>query len=219
MFAVRAQEALRALPRLPVAREPSRPPSASKLETQLLRATFDEAWESTRALLGRSAIRAQVDEGRSRSEAPDGAGLPLVPRPLEPLGDRRRGRPPHRLPDLVRPGDGRLQRLGRAAASSEKPESRTVVQVARNLLEGAAVVTRAQQLRTFGRRRSRRRLRLPPPPARLSRSRTSAPSRGPHDPRRRPRTASPSPSSASAPSSPAPRTPPASGATSSPAAT
>lgn len=32
----------------------------------------------------------------------------------------------------------------------EKPENRTVVQVARNLLEGAAVITRAQQLRSFG---------------------------------------------------------------------
>ncbi|MEL6348215.1 MAG: PfaD family polyunsaturated fatty acid/polyketide biosynthesis protein [Myxococcota bacterium] len=32
----------------------------------------------------------------------------------------------------------------------EAPERRTVVQVARNLLEGAAVVTRAQQLRSFG---------------------------------------------------------------------
>ncbi len=30
------------------------------------------------------------------------------------------------------------------------PENRTVVQVARNLMEGAAVVTRAQQLRSFG---------------------------------------------------------------------
>ncbi|KYF79682.1 2-nitropropane dioxygenase [Sorangium cellulosum] len=32
----------------------------------------------------------------------------------------------------------------------EDPQSRTAVQVARNLLEGAAVVTRAQQLRTYG---------------------------------------------------------------------
>lgn len=32
----------------------------------------------------------------------------------------------------------------------EAPENRTVVQVARNLLEGAAVITRANQLRTFG---------------------------------------------------------------------
>ncbi len=31
-----------------------------------------------------------------------------------------------------------------------EPQNRSVVQVARNLLEGAAVVTRAQQLRSFG---------------------------------------------------------------------
>jgi PfaD family protein len=32
----------------------------------------------------------------------------------------------------------------------ENPKDRTVVQIARNLLEGAAVITRAQQLRTYG---------------------------------------------------------------------
>jgi hypothetical protein len=32
----------------------------------------------------------------------------------------------------------------------ERPDQRTVVQVALNLLEGAAAITRAQQLRTFG---------------------------------------------------------------------
>ena len=32
----------------------------------------------------------------------------------------------------------------------EAAKDRTVVQVARNLLEGAAVVTRAQQLRSYG---------------------------------------------------------------------
>jgi PfaD family protein len=32
----------------------------------------------------------------------------------------------------------------------EQPEQRTVAQIARNLLEGAAVITRAQQLRTYG---------------------------------------------------------------------
>jgi hypothetical protein len=31
-----------------------------------------------------------------------------------------------------------------------EPANRTVVQIARNLLEGAAVVTRAAQLRTYG---------------------------------------------------------------------
>ena len=32
----------------------------------------------------------------------------------------------------------------------EPPEQRKAVQIALNLLEGAAVITRAQQLRTFG---------------------------------------------------------------------
>ena len=58
-------------------------------------------------------------------------------------------RPPHRLPDLVRPGDGRLQRWVEGSFLAD-PANRTVVQIARNLLEGAAVVTRAQQLRTYG---------------------------------------------------------------------
>ena len=37
-----------------------------------------------------------------------------------------------------------------AGSFLEQPEARTVVQVARNLLEGAAVLTRAHQLRTYG---------------------------------------------------------------------
>ena len=37
-----------------------------------------------------------------------------------------------------------------AGSFLEAPQNRTVVQVARNLLEGAAVVTRAQQLRSYG---------------------------------------------------------------------
>ncbi|MFT5696935.1 MAG: trans-AT polyketide synthase/acyltransferase/oxidoreductase domain-containing protein [Myxococcota bacterium] len=37
-----------------------------------------------------------------------------------------------------------------------EPSNRSVVQVARNMLEGAAVVTRAQQLRSYG---------VPVPPA------------------------------------------------------
>ncbi len=37
-----------------------------------------------------------------------------------------------------------------AGSFLERPENRTVVNIARNLLEGAAVVTRAQQLRSYG---------------------------------------------------------------------
>ena len=32
----------------------------------------------------------------------------------------------------------------------EKPQARQAVQIARNLMEGAAVITRAQQLRSYG---------------------------------------------------------------------
>ena len=37
-----------------------------------------------------------------------------------------------------------------AGSFLEPPDNRTVVQIARNLLEGAAVATRAQQLRSYG---------------------------------------------------------------------
>ncbi len=37
-----------------------------------------------------------------------------------------------------------------AGSFLEHPSNRSVVQVARNLMEGAAVVTRAQQLRSYG---------------------------------------------------------------------
>jgi hypothetical protein len=37
-----------------------------------------------------------------------------------------------------------------AGSFLQQPDNRTVVQIALNLLEGAAVVTRAQQLRTAG---------------------------------------------------------------------
>ena len=40
--------------------------------------------------------------------------------------------------------------IGQAASLSAVPGHRTVTQIALNLLEGAAVVTRAHQLRTYG---------------------------------------------------------------------
>ena len=111
----------------------------------MLRATLDEVWGETRALLG--AARPGAGRARrARPEAPDGARLPLVPRPGEPLGDRRRAgraapttrsgaarrwarstlgrgivprRPgePHRRPDRPQPARGRGRRHARAAAA------------------------------------------------------------------------------------------------------
>ncbi len=57
-----------------------------------------------------------------------------------------------------------------AGAFLADPERRTVVQVARNLLEGATVVARAQQLRCAGGAGARERLRLPAPTAGLART-------------------------------------------------
>ena len=56
----------------------------------------------------------------------------------------------HRLPDLVRPGDGRLQRWVDGLVPRRAGEPHAWSRSRRNLLEGAAVVTRAQQLRTYG---------------------------------------------------------------------
>ena len=48
-----------------------------------------------------------------------------------------------RLPNLVWSGDGRVQRVGSAGSYLEQPEHRNVDQVALNLLEGAAQISRA----------------------------------------------------------------------------
>ena len=47
------------------------------------------------------------------------------------------------------PAMGAFNRWTRGSFLAD-PEARTVVQVARNLMEGAAVVTRSQQLRSYG---------------------------------------------------------------------
>ncbi len=59
-----------------------------------------------RARPGRARAR------RARAEAQDGADLPLVSRHVQQVGDRRGPEAPRRLPDLVRPGHGRVQPLG-----------------------------------------------------------------------------------------------------------
>ena len=47
--------------------------------------------------------------GGAGSQAEDGPGLPLVPRDVVAMGQQRRALAGGRLPDLVRPGHGRLQ--------------------------------------------------------------------------------------------------------------
>ena len=118
------------------------------VERQLLRATFAEAWESTRAFWAERDPR-QVE----MAEADPKHRMALVFRAYLGLSSRWAiGGQADRAADFqiwCGPSMGAFNSWTRGSFL-EKPESRTVVQVARNLMEGAAAVTRAQQLRTFG---------------------------------------------------------------------
>ena len=178
MFAMRAAQALRALPRLRRRSKRSPPPTRARLEKDILarHVRRRSGRDTRRSCSERDPARGRAR--RARSEAQDGAGLPLVPRPVEPLGDRRRADAAARLPDLVRPGDGRVQRVGRAARSWRQPANRTVVQIALNLLEGAAVDhPRPAAPHATASPVPAGRLRFPPRRARLSASRRSSENR------------------------------------------
>ena len=171
MFARARATALRALPRVRQRSRRSRPTLRAELETRDASAHRSTAiWDETEAFWARTRP-GRGRARRARPEAPDGAGLPLVPRHVEPLGDRRRRRRRADYQIWCGPAMGAFNALGRRARSSKPRRDRTVVQIALNLLEGAAVVTRAQQLRSFRRRRCpRARSTSGPRPLRLRRA-------------------------------------------------
>jgi PfaD family protein len=119
-----------------------------KIERDLLRASLAEAWASTRAFwLSRDP--AQVE----RAESDPKHQMALVFRAYLGLSSRW-------AIDGVRdraadfqiwcgPAMGAFNTWVRDSFLAD-PAQRSVVQVARNLLEGAAVITRAQQLRSYG---------------------------------------------------------------------
>ncbi|MGW1108987.1 hypothetical protein [Streptomyces sp. NPDC002540] len=120
----------------------------TRLERDILRASFDEAWAATRTYwLERDPAEAARAEHDARHR------MALVFRSY--LGQSSRWaisgeRSRHSdFQILCGPAMGSFNRWTRDSFLA-RPENRTVVQIARNLLEGAAVVTRAQQLRTFG---------------------------------------------------------------------
>ena len=117
----------------------SRPTSASTWRRRSSGPRSTRSGRQTRAFWRRARARAARARD-ARSQAPHGARVPLVPRQVEPLGHRRRARATGRLPDLVRPGDGRVQRLGQGQLPRGPGVERSVVQIALNLLEGAAVL-------------------------------------------------------------------------------
>jgi PfaD family protein len=120
----------------------------ARVEKDLLHATFEEAWGSTRAFWAERDPR-QVE----RAEDDPKHRMALVFRSYLGLSSRWAiaGQDDRRNDYQIwcGPAMGAFNSWVRGSFL-EEPASRSAVQVARNLVEGAAAVTRAQQLRTFG---------------------------------------------------------------------
>lgn len=120
----------------------------AKVEKTMLRGTFAEAWASTAAFWqGRDPREIE------KAEADPKHKMALVFRSylgqssrwaIQGVGDRRSD-----FQIWCGPAMGAFNQWAKGSFL-EDPNNRTVVQVARNLMEGAAVVTRAQQLRSYG---------------------------------------------------------------------
>jgi PfaD family protein len=147
MFAVRAKklyELYHAYPSLDAIPAQDR----AKVEAQMLQSTFEEAWQSTKDFwMGRDP--AEV----TKAEADPKHKMALVFRSYLGLSSRWAiaGEPDRRADYQIwcGPAMGAFNQWT-ADTFLADPSQRTVVQVARNLMEGAAVVTRAQQLRSYG---------------------------------------------------------------------
>lgn len=119
-----------------------------RVESQMLQATFDEAWRSTRDYWSN-----RDPHEVARAEQDPKHKMALVFRAY--LGQSSRwaiAGDPGRKADFqiwCGPAMGSFNRWT-TGTFLEKPEARTVSQVALNLLEGAAVIARAQQLRSIG---------------------------------------------------------------------
>jgi trans-AT polyketide synthase, acyltransferase and oxidoreductase domains len=147
MFAVRAKklyELYHAYPSLEAIPAKDR----EAVESQMLQASFEAAWQSTRAFwMGRDPAEVTKAEANPKHK------MALVFRSY--LGQSSRwaiaGDPGRRTDYQIwcGPAMGAFNQWTTDTFLAD-PAQRTVVQVARNLMEGAAVVTRAQQLRSYG---------------------------------------------------------------------
>ncbi|MFE3900266.1 PfaD family polyunsaturated fatty acid/polyketide biosynthesis protein [Streptomyces sp. NPDC059153] len=125
------------------------PPAArAAIERDVLRASFDEVWQHTRAFWER-----RDPSEITRAEADPKHRMALVFRWY--LGSSSRwaitGEAARRTDYQIwcGPATGAFNRWVAGTFLAE-PANRSVVQIALNLLEGAAVLTRAHQLRTYG---------------------------------------------------------------------
>ena len=147
LFAVRARklyELYRAWPALEAIPSFER----DKVERDILRGSFEQAWVSTRSFwMGRDPAQVQ------RAEADPKHRMALVFRAYLGLSSRWAiDGVDERAADFqiwCGPAMGAFNSWTRGSFL-EAASQRNVVQVALNLMEGAAVVTRAQQLRSFG---------------------------------------------------------------------
>jgi len=120
----------------------------ARIEKGVLQATVDEAWAATASYWRRRDPREVA-----RAEQDPKHQMALVFRAY--LGQSSKwaiaGDPSRRVDYQIwcGPAMGAFNQWAKGSFL-EAPDNRTVVQVARNLLEGAAVVTRAQQLRSYG---------------------------------------------------------------------
>ena len=119
-----------------------------RIEQEVLRASLDEVWSETRRFWG------QRDPAEvARAERDPKHKMALAFRWY--LGKASRwaieGDPDRRTDYQIwcGPAMGAFNRWVEGSFLAD-PANRTVAQIARNLLEGAAVVTRAQQARTYG---------------------------------------------------------------------
>ena len=134
----RAYDSLQAIPAEVIAR----------LEKELFQATVEEVWEGTRKFFAR-ADPSQIE----RAEIDPKHRMALVFRSY--LGQSSnwaiQGDPRRRMDYQIwcGPAMGAFN-AWTAGSFLAEPSNRGVVQIARNLLEGAAAVTRAQQLRSYG---------------------------------------------------------------------
>lgn len=119
-----------------------------KVEQQILGASFEQAWASTRDFWQQRGP-AEI----AKAEADPKHKMALVFRSYLGLSSRWAiaGEPKRRSDFQIwcGPAMGAFNTWV-AGSCLAAPEARTAVQVARNLMEGAAVVTRAQQLRSYG---------------------------------------------------------------------
>lgn len=120
----------------------------AKVEQQMLRASFEQAWASTEKFWLERDAR-EVD----KAKADPRHKLALVFRSYLGLSSRwaivGEGERKTDFQIWCGPAMGAFN-TWTAGSFLAAPEARTVEQVARNLLEGAAVVTRAHQLRSYG---------------------------------------------------------------------